>query len=120
MLSALTGLCGVIDGGGGGGSGGGGGTWAAAASTLNIRAHSLHDTVRPGRKPPGSGLMCPQCMQAITSSPAGRQVLRLVEHQVLEQMREPGLAALLVARTDPVPGVVAEQRRRGVGQRQHE
>src|SRR5256885_16411746 len=59
---------GVGPGGGGGGSGGGGGTCAAAASILNIRAHSLQDTVLPGRRPPGSGLMCPQCMQAIVSS----------------------------------------------------
>src|SRR5437868_12895263 len=68
---STSGACGVMPGGGGGGSGGGGGTCAAAASMLNIRAHSLHDTVLPGRHPPGSGLMCPQCMQAIVSSPAG-------------------------------------------------
>src|SRR5256885_15070876 len=67
-MDSTSGVCGVMPGGGGGGWGGGGGTCAAAASMLNIRAHSLHDTVLPGRRPPGSGLMCPQCMQAIVSS----------------------------------------------------
>src|SRR3954471_14461642 len=69
-IESTSGACGVMPGGGGGGSGGGGGTCAAAASMLNIRAHSLHDTVLPGRPPPGSALMCPQCMQAIVSAPA--------------------------------------------------
>src|SRR5256885_8683052 len=66
-MDSTSGVCGVIPGGGGGGSGGGGGTCAAAASILNIRAHSLHDTVLPGRRPPGSGLTWPQCMHAIVS-----------------------------------------------------
>src|SRR4051795_28476 len=67
-IESTSGACGVMPGGGGGGSGGGGGTCAAAASMLNIRAHSLQETVLPGRRPPGSGLMCPQCMQAIVSA----------------------------------------------------
>src|SRR3954462_3854791 len=70
-IESTSGACGVMPGGGGGGSGGGGGTGAAAASTLNIRAHSLHDTVRPGLMPPGTAFTCPQCMQAIVSLPCG-------------------------------------------------
>ena len=70
-IDSVSGLCGVIPGGGGGGSGGGGGTCAAAASTLNIRAHSLHDTVRPGLMPPATAFTCPQCMQAIVSLTCG-------------------------------------------------
>ena len=41
---------------------------------------------------------------------AGLERLRLVEHQVLEQVREPGLSRALVARADGVPGEVAHHR----------
>ena len=51
--------------------------------------------------------------------PFGRDVLRALEHQVLEQVRKPGPARLLVLRPDVIPQLHVHDRRRVVF-RQHD
>ena len=51
--------------------------------------------------------------------PLGRDVLRALEHQVLEQVRKPGPARLLVLRPDVIPQLHVHDRRRMVF-RQHD
>ncbi len=46
-------------------------------------------------------------------------VRRLVEHQVLEQMRQPRLAGSLVPRADAKPRVITDRWGRTVDERQH-
>src|SRR5205085_5793585 len=116
---STSGAGGVMPGGGGGGSGGGGGTCAAAASMLNIRAHSLHDTVLPGRHPPGSGLMCPQCMQAIVSrDPSAGAVATAPDEDpgpAAAAFAAPGLSALVLERDLRTFGTPSLSARRGFG-----
>ena len=49
----------------------------------------------------------------------GLDVLRALEHQVLEEMREPGAARLLVLRADVIPELQVDDRRRVILRQHH-
>ena len=51
--------------------------------------------------------------------PFGRDVLRALEHQVLEQVRKPGPARLLVLRPDVIPELHVHDRRRVILRQHH-
>ena len=78
------------------------------------QAEAVVGPVDPGR---GVGLAAGGLDDAIEL--AGRQRLGLAEHQVLEQVREAGLADLLVARADPEPGLVRHDRRAAIDGAHH-
>ena len=71
--------------------------------------------VDPGR---GVGLAADRLEQAVEL--AGAEVLGLVEHEVLEEVRDAGAAVALVARADAEPGLEGDDRRGVVGQEQHQ
>ena len=64
----------------------------------------------------GAGLL-----HAPVELPGGARLLCLGEHEVLEQVGQPGLAGVgvLVARADPEPGHVGDARRRLIGDQHH-
>ena len=77
-------------------------------------AEAVVGPVDPGR---GVGLAAGRLDHAIEL--AGRQRLGLAEHQVLEQVREAGLARLLVARADAEPGLERHDGHRRIDRAHH-
>ena len=68
---------------------------------------------------PGRGVRLGTTLFELSVEGSRAQILGLVEHQVFEEVREPGLSWLLVARADSEPRVVAGDGRGRVDQHEH-
>ena len=67
----------------------------------------------------GVGVALPADARDVRRMPFGLDVLRALEHHVLEQVREAGAARLLVLRTDVIPELGVHDRRRVVLEQDH-
>src|ERR1700689_1075813 len=68
---------------------------------------------------PGCGVRLCATLLELAVEGSGAKILRLAEHQVLEEMREPGLSGALVSRTNVEPGVIRDDGRARVDQHEH-
>ena len=92
---------------------------SASSFTARLDAVGGEELVVVGPVDPRRRVRLGAALLELAVEVARLEVLGLVEHQVLEEVREPRLAGLLVPRADVEPGVVRDDRRARVDEHEH-